>query len=142
MRRLFELAILAMSCAVGNGAFAQSGADAVVLKVEQDFDLAKVRNDVAALDRIVDDGYVGINQWGARRTKAEIIDLFRDFKTDKLIPSNVTVRVSGDFATVDGAMAESGPGGAFTYLFVRVYVKREGTWKLLSSTQLIPSDPR
>jgi hypothetical protein len=114
---------------------------AQVLKAEEDFRIAKLNNDTVALERLLADGYYGVNQWGAKRDKAEIIALFREFKTDSLTPADVTVRISGDLAVVDGIMTESGPGGKFSYLFLRVYLRRSGGWQLLSSTQMIPSNP-
>ena len=113
-----------------------------VLKTEEEFRQAKLKNDTHALERLVADEYYGVNQWGAKRDKAELIELFRTFPTETLVPSGVTVRISGDHAIVDGTMTESSGGGLrFTYLFLRVFARRGDSWKLLSSVQLVPGTP-
>ena len=100
-----------------------------VLKAEDDFRIAKIKNDTAALERILENGYYGVNMWGAKRDKAELINLFRGFKTDSLKPTDVTVRISGDLAVVDGMMTESVPGSNVSYAFLRVWVRRTGGWR-------------
>src|SRR5579883_2363320 len=81
MRRVFGIAVLTIGYGAFGAAFAQSPADAAVLKVEDEFRLARIRNDVAALERIVDDGYLGVNQWGNRRGKAQFLERYRVLKT-------------------------------------------------------------
>ena len=113
-----------------------------VLKTEEEFRQAKLKNDTRALERLVADEYYGVNQWGAKRDKAQLIELFSSFQTEVLVPTDVTVRISGDHAIVDGTMTESSGGGSrFTYLFLRVFVRRGDSWKLLSSVQFIPGTP-
>ena len=51
--------------AVGSAA-AQIDSKAEVLKAEVAFNEAKIHNDVAALERIVADDFVEINQWGGQ----------------------------------------------------------------------------
>jgi hypothetical protein len=98
--------------------------EADVLRAEDAFGQAKIHNDTAALDRLVSESYIGVNHWGMRRNKAALIDVYREFKTDSLEPSGVTVRVSGDFATVDGTMVELYGSTKVKYLFVRVWVRQ------------------
>jgi Domain of unknown function (DUF4440) len=144
--RLTITATLALLCA---GLFIPAGAQTgsvtdrgQVLKAEEEFRQAKMKNDTAGLERLVADEYYGINQWGAKRDKAQLIALFRDFQTEALVPTDVTVRVSGDHAIIDGTMTESSGGGMrFTYTFLRVLVRRGSEWKLLSSVQFMPSNP-
>jgi len=118
-------------------ASAQSTAEAEVLKVEDAFRVAKLQSDVDALRQILADDYIGMNQYGARRNKAEVLDLFRTFKISKLTRSEADVRFSGDVAIVLGSQEEVNPAGKENLLFTRVYVKRDGRWRLLSSTQLV-----
>jgi hypothetical protein len=133
----FALSIPAVAQTAGAGDDREA-----VLKTEEAFRLAKIANDTAALDRLLADEYYGINQWGAKRDKAELIALFRTFPTERLDPSGVTVRLSGDHAIVEGSTRElSGGTPVFTFMFLRVYVRRVGTWRLLSSVQFIPSNP-
>ena len=112
--------------------------EAEVLKVEDAFRLAKLQNDTAALSEIVADEYSGVNQYGHRRDKAEVIELFRTFKISSLTRAEADVRIAGDVAIVVGSQTEVNPAGKERLMFTRVYVRRDGRWRLLSSTQLIP----
>lgn len=132
-------ASLCVLAAVG-AATAQIGKEEV-LKAEAAFNDAKIHNDVKALDRILAADYIGFNQWGARRDKQAVLQLFSQFPTASLVPEHVSVRVSGDTATIDGIMSESSGGIQMKFLFLRTYVKREGQWKLWSSSQSYPIDP-
>src|SRR5215469_6125942 len=112
--------------------------EAAVLAAEAAISQAKIHNDVATLGRLVADDYLGYNQWGVRRDKKDFLTLFRTFETTGLVPSRVSVRVSGDVAIVDGIMNES---NAWKFFFLRTYVKRDGRWQLLSSVQTFPVNP-
>jgi hypothetical protein len=110
-----------------------------VLKTEAAFNAAKLNNDIAALDRILADEYIGVNQWGGgNRNKQETLELFKSFQTSSLVPRGLSVRVSGDTAVVHGSMTES---GTWTYSFLRTYVKRQGRWQLLSMAQIFQVNP-
>ena len=110
-----------------------------LLQAEQQFRQAKLQNDVGALGKILAEEYDGVNQWGARRDKAALIELFSAFKIDVISIGETKVRIIGNVAIVDGTMRESGPGGDFPNLiFSRVWVKRADRWQLLSSLQLTP----
>src|SRR5215467_8693622 len=69
---------LAMACLTIGLAQAQSDRDQI-LKAEEQFRVAKLKNDTATLGRIVADDYNGINQYGARRDKAQLLELFSNF---------------------------------------------------------------
>jgi Domain of unknown function (DUF4440) len=133
--------LLAIVCAcLGPAIAAQSGlttsdVEVEVLKVEDAVRLAKLQNDTAALGRILADDYSGVNQGRVRRNKSEMIDLFRTFKISLLSPAKAVVQLSGDVAIVNGSQTERNPAGEETLLFMRVYVKRDGRWQLLSSAQ-------
>jgi hypothetical protein len=122
---------------------AQSGspnrqAEAVVLEAEDSFRIAKLKNDVKALDQIVAPEYIGVNQYGVIRNKAEVIELFRAFKLAALTPVDAAVRISGDTAGVTGRFTERNEAREEKLMFTRVWQRRAGRWVLISSTQMIP----
>jgi hypothetical protein len=139
LRGLF-CAVLFLKIAAAQSAAA--GPKEEVLKVEAAFNDAKIHNDLAALDRIVAYDYVGINQWGFRRDKGNLLAVFRSAKTASLVPSRVRVVVSGELAIVDGIMNESIDSNQMGYLFMRTYVKREGRWQLVANSQTFAVDQR
>jgi len=100
-----------------------------VLKADAAVRDAELRNDVDALKRLLDDNFVEINQWGVVRDKRGMIGLFKTFHMTGQVPSDVSVRVSGDTATIVGNLFES---GRERFLFLETYVKLHEDWRLFS----------
>jgi precorrin-6B methylase 2 len=146
MNRVVGFSFLAIACAEFSMAIAAqavapaSQSEAQVLEVEKEFTQAKLHNDTATLERIVAPGYVAINQWGARRDKVSLLNLYANCRTSLFTPIDVKVRLAGDTAIVDGDMTEFGQDGRFSYSFVRTYVRREGRWLLLANVQTIAAE--
>ncbi len=145
MYRLLAFPLLVLSgayCAQSALAQSPTSDDATVLKAEEAFRQGKLRNDTNALDKILADEYVGVNQYGLLRNKTEFIERFRSFKVSSLTPPASEVRLAGDAAIVTGSQTEVNPRGSEKLSFVRIYVKRAGSWRLLSSTQFFPLNSR
>lgn len=107
-----------------------------VMQADEAFRRAKLASDVAALDRILSDDYIGINQTGNVRDKKQLMDLFGWFRIDTLVTNRASVRFSGANAIVTGEQTEDSATGNDRMLFTRVYVRDDaGRWRLLSSTQ-------
>jgi hypothetical protein len=113
----------------------QTGVDAQISDIEEQFRVAKLRNDVQSLDRILDESFVETNQNGNSRTKAETIELFRSFRIQSLNTNSSTVRMAGIAALVTGSQAEVNGTGTDRMLFTRVYIRRGDRWRLLASSQ-------
>jgi hypothetical protein len=110
-----------------------------VFAVEEQFRLARLRNDVKALDRLLADDYSGTNQNGKTRNKAELLELYKQFKTKSLVTSKPQILVHGDTAVVSGFQTEillEPPSTPTRFRFVRVYIRQAGNWKLLASEQM------
>src|SRR5207249_3114777 len=99
---------------------------------------ARVRADVAMLGRILADDWTVTHGDGTTNTKAEYLaDLksgarkfFGDVKED-----NVTIHIDGDTAvasgTSDSKVEYKGRPSGGALRFTRVYVKRDGQWKMV-----------
>jgi ketosteroid isomerase-like protein len=107
--------------------------------IEEEFRQAKLKNDLAALDRILADDYRGTNQYGIVRNKQQMISLFETFKLGALSEPKLQVQTLGDTATVSGTQTEIGSDGIRkeALRFLRVYVRRDGRWRLLESMQVM-----
>lgn len=112
-----------------------SGVDAQISDIEEQFRVAKIRNDVQSLDRILDEAFVETNQNGNSRTKNETIELFRSFPIQFLNTDSSTVRVTGNAAVVTGSQTEVNGTDTDRMLFTRVYVNSGDRWRLLASSQ-------
>jgi hypothetical protein len=135
-------ALLAACCALLSVSLAPAQNDAdEVLKTEKALHEAKIHSDVAALDRILADDFIEINQWGVVRDKRSILDLYRTLKVTSLNTSDESVRVTGDTATVIGIMSTSSVTGMGRFLFIQTYVKRGGRWQVLSIAHVFHVNP-
>jgi hypothetical protein len=119
---------------------AQTAADEV-LQTEKALHEAKLHSDVAALDRLLADDFVEINQWGVVRDRRSVLDLYRSLKITSLTTSDESVRVTGDTATVIGIMSSSSVTGMGRFLFIQTYVRRSGRWQVLSIAHVFRVDP-
>lgn len=135
-------AFLSVSQTYGqNSLESQKGtAEAQVLRVEEEFRLAKLKNDTQTLTRILADGFSETNQNGNTRDKAQMIGLFESFPVRSLTTDNSRVRIMGSTAVVTGSQTEVNSTGTDRMLFTRVYIEGQGGWRLLASTQF--RDPK
>jgi len=114
-------------------AFSQAQSDqAAIMKVDEEFRVAKLHNDTVTLNRILAANFAETNQNGNTRDKTQAIDLWLSFKIETLTTDSAAVRIAGDTAVVTGAQTENGND---RMLFLRTYVKRQNGWQLLSCMQ-------
>jgi hypothetical protein len=102
---------------------------------EEAFRAAKLKNDVSALRKLLTDDYVGINQNGTVRNRTQALELFRTFPIDSLDVKRDSLAIGQDVAIVNGSQVERTCAGEEAMLFLRVYVSRQGVWRLLSNSQ-------
>src|ERR1700736_1896955 len=105
-----------------------------VLKVDEAFRRAKQENDTATLRRIMANNYVGTNQFGDTRNKAELLELFTSLSLKSVTSKPSLVRITGDVAVVTGSQSEVNGNGFDRMLFMRVFVRNReaGEWQLLA----------
>jgi hypothetical protein len=126
-----------LGCLAAGLAPAQTDRDEI-LKVDNQFRVAKLKNDVATLGLILADNVYSINQYGAARNKAQLLELWTTFTIQKLTTDSAEVRVTGDTAIVTGAQTEVNAMGTERMTYMRVYIRTGGSWKLLAVMQFIP----
>lgn len=127
---------LTMTCLTIGLAQPQSDRD-LILKAEEQFRVAKLKNDTATLGSIVAEDYYGVNQYGAKRDKKQLLELFSNFPIQSLTTDSVDVRITGDTAVVTGTQTEVNGMGTEHMVYMRVYVRSAGAWKLLANMQFI-----
>jgi beta-lactamase regulating signal transducer with metallopeptidase domain len=111
------------------------GDEAAVMAVDEEYRLAKLHNDLGALDAVMHDDFVETNQNGHTYTKKAAIDEWRVFTIQSLTTDQADVRVVGNTAVVSGRQTERNGGGIDRMLFTRIYVKAGDKWQLLESMQ-------
>jgi hypothetical protein len=113
---------------------------AEVMKIDEQFRLAKLHRDTGALASILAEDFHEINQNGNTRDKAQTIALWSSFAIDSLKTESADVKITGDTAVVRGSQTEHNGGGVDRMLYMRVYVRRGAGWQLLAAAQF--RDPR
>jgi ketosteroid isomerase-like protein len=119
---------------VGNAGHALTDA-AVLLYIENDWNDARKRKDVAWFDRIITDDATAVSTGGAILTKAQFLESIR---TDKSVLESIellepSVRVDGNTAIVTGinrfrGRDEQGKPFDRRVRFTGTYIKRDGRW--------------
>jgi hypothetical protein len=102
-----------------------------VMKVDEEFRLAKMRNDTNVLERILSDQFFETNQNKNSRNKGQMVELFRTFPIHLLTTDDFHVRISDGTAFVTGSQTEDGDH----MFFMRAYAKNRENWQLISSIQ-------
>jgi ketosteroid isomerase-like protein len=118
--------------------------------LESQWRTAVLQNDVATVNRLLADDYLGINPNGTLETKADALAQRRSgtVKISSIEPDNVKVRVYGDTAVVTSRVDVSGHDGdrdiSGRYHYTRVYNHRSGVWKIVSfeASRLLPGSKR
>lgn len=106
--------------------------------LEQQWRNALVTNNVAQMDHLLADDYIGITSNGTVETKTQALDQRRagTVRITKLDLTDTHVRVYGDTAVVTSLADLEGTNGASNiggeYRYTRVYARRLGQWKIVS----------
>ena len=108
--------------------------------MEQQWNDARVRADIATLDRMLVDDWTVTHANGTTDTKARYLADLRSGArkfTGGVTESDVTIRFYGDTAVAAGSSQSSvtlnGQRQGGSLHFTRVYVKRNGAWKMIVS---------
>lgn len=119
-----------------------------ILKLEEARNVAILRGDAAALDRMTSDDYTYITLRGEMRTKADIVKGFAtgSFKYDARQIADLKVRIYGNTAVVTGLASQTGTENrkdySGAYRFTRVYVREHGAWKTVALQATMEEAPK
>ena len=137
------LAALILTVTIGAGAYAQKAANATADEIhamEHQWNDARARADIATLERILVDDWTVTHSNGTTDTKAKYLADLRSGArkfSGGVTESDVTVRQYGDTAVAAGssnsAVTLNGQAQGGALHFTRVYVKRNGAWKMIVS---------
>lgn len=122
--------------AVAQAKPAATDSSAAINKIEDAWCDATVKNDAAALDRILASDFVGVEPDGHSYTKADAIRNAKagpsDYKSCKNEP--LKVRFFGNVAVVQGREdLEMKDGSKSKLSFTDVFVRRAGKWQVTAS---------
>jgi ketosteroid isomerase-like protein len=132
---------LACFCAIACGASAQDNEGATktrIMALEQLWNQAYKSGDTKALDSILDDGIVLVNDDGSVQTKAEFLASVKSStpqptaQQQQVAPESLNVHVYGSVAIATGVMRVKGVEGGKAYSrrerFVDTWLFKRGNW--------------
>ena len=144
MRRTLVIAVLGLTAtpiALGQKQSAsrnqRSNVEKAIRQLDNERIQAQIGADVVALDRIYANDFVGVGPSGTVRTKTQVISDFTsgDLKFQSITTDDVQVRIYGNTAVETGRSTMNGQdrGKAVPRdnRFTRVWVKRQGHWRLV-----------
>ena len=108
-----------------------------IVRMEEQVRQAQIAGDVAVLDRLLSDDFVGISMGGQVNTKAQELDRLRSHRVvfRRIELDEVKIKLLGQVAVVTSrAKVEGTSNGqslAGTYRYTRVYLHGQGdTWRI------------
>ena len=129
------LAATAVLLAASMTAFGATNDEQTILDLEKQLSAASAANDVAALESMVADDYIGIEAIGQVETKAQWLGGIKSkaLIVDAEVPSQLKARIYGDVAIVTGHLSiqdrRNGKAGHHEVMFTDAWVKRNGRWQ-------------
>src|SRR6267143_3742345 len=130
--------LLVLACLPGLFVRAQGTGDPAVqskiIALEKAWNQAYKIGDIKALDALLDNAVVLVNDDGSVQTKAEFLASVRasNSQEQQVAPESMSVRVFGDTAIASGVMRVKGVEGGKSYArreqFVDTWVSKGGKW--------------
>lgn len=114
---------------------------AYIRQAESDWAESSVKPDVALLERILADDFVGVSPDGKRYSKAD------ELKEDRTQPSaylsnhliGVDIRFYGDAAVAQGSEEwKKKDGTTGRYVWTDTWIRRGGKWQIVAAEDLVP----
>jgi hypothetical protein len=123
----------------------RDGVEQVLTQMERDYSVAYLRHDIATIDRILSDDYVGIDGRAVVSNKAQEIEEAKapapgsptpDYLVTDEVLSDLRVRTYFDAAIVTSLSTEmvliKGNVTTVRYRRTTVYINRQGRWRCVS----------
>jgi len=110
-----------------------------IRRLDQERIQAQIHADATALDRIYADDFIGIGPSGTVRTKPQVLADFtsHDLKFQSITTDEVRIRVYGNTAVETGQTTTVGQDKGKVVprdnRFTRVWVRRQGRWRLVAN---------
>ena len=151
MRSILMCCVLSATWAVGVAA-AQRAVESdqdTLIKLEQGWNDAFYRKDLAFIENLLADEFVAIYDDGSRGDKAKELALARDFnqKVESAVQNDFAVKVYRDTAivwfTLNVVGIRQGQKAELTLRYTDVWIIRDGRWQCVSthSTRVSTSKP-
>jgi ketosteroid isomerase-like protein len=137
---------LALVCAATVFALAQGGADPAVqskiIALEKAWNQAYKLGDKRALDTLLDNGIVLVNDDGSVQTKAEFLASIKQSNSEEqqVSPESISVHMFGHSAIATGVFRAKATDGGKPYVrrdrFVDTWINKDGQWVCVAASAI------
>ena len=110
-----------------------SSTEQALMKLENDWCGALIKNDVSALSPILADDLTEVTPSGVTGNKASILSEAKSTKVSVCKSDQMKVSVYGSAAIVTGVTTYKDSSSGGEYLFTDTYVRRDGRWQCVAT---------
>ena len=135
------LIVLALAIGVSANDAADSAVASKIMAMEKAWNQAFKLRDTKAINELLDDSIILVNDDGSMQSKSEFLTWIRTSKPsddEQVSPESISVHVTGDVAVATGTFRAKSMQGGKSYLrqdrFVDTWVNKNGAWVCLSAT--------
>jgi len=131
---LFAL-LAALGALLSLPTWAAEDTEQTLIKLENDWCAALLKNDVAALTAILADDLTSVDPSGEAGTKSTVLTYAKTAKASVCKNEKMKVRLYGDTAVITGIVSykDTSDGGVFQ--FTDTYVRRNGRWQCVADQE-------
>ena len=142
--RALKIGLWAILFAVTAAGYARAADDVAELKkLEQERCQAISKPDLTALGNLLADDYLHVHTSAATMDKSTYLKSLGNSPRNTYRGDDVTVRVYGDVAVMNGTQFNKSPKGDILEMFItQAWVKKSGTWKLASFQATTKAKPK
>jgi ketosteroid isomerase-like protein len=118
----------------------EAGAQSRIVALEKAWNQAYKLGDRKALDELLDERIVIVNDDGSLQNKADFLSSIKksNSQEQQVTPESITVHVYGNAATATGVFRAKGTEGGKSYLrrerFVDTWVNKDGRWQCAAAS--------
>jgi ketosteroid isomerase-like protein len=118
----------------------EAGAQSRIVALEKAWNQAYKLGDRKALDELLDERIVIVNDDGSLQSKADFLASIKksNSQEQQVTPESITVHVYGNAATATGVFRAKGTEGGKSYLrrerFVDTWVNKDGRWQCAAAS--------
>ena len=115
-----------------------SAVEQELFEIERQYDVAQTNQDAAFFEQLEADNFILTFADGSTLTRAQDIAIMKSWDPrTKFVSDDLHVQVYGNAAILSGLMTEiSATGSRASWRWLDLFVKRDGRWQILSTTQV------
>jgi len=121
-----------------SGHLPSSAVEQELLEIERQYDIAQTNQDAAFFEKLETNNFILTFADGSTLTKTQDIALMKSWDPRiKFVSDDLRVRTFGNAAILSGRTTEISPtGDRNSWRWLDLFVKRDGRWQILSTTDV------